>query len=126
MRKFLFVSIVLCFISAEKPLKLPRKLWGNYYGISAHSIMVIRGNDSTFIESTPLQLVIEKDKLYFNIGEDSFDAEYTVLAITNTDYSISANFQIPLGSCNFSLSKKNKKIIWKREFESENEILLKK
>lgn len=122
MRKLFLVLLALSFLSLEISSDLPSRYFGSYRGVSPKSTLSING-ESTTVKETVVRLILSDKKLVLTLGNDSFDGTYEVTAVTKSYFSLTASFDEPLGKSVLLVSKKDKKVTWKR-YSSEAEIIV--
>lgn len=124
MRNTVVLLLALCLLSVDRCSKMPRRFLGAYKGVSPETTLVVN-KTSALVQSTPIQMILSEETISLMIGQTVFETSYTVNAITKNNFSITATFPEPLGSCVFSIAKKGKKAIWKRPYANQELILLK-
>ena len=122
MRKLFLLIIAFSFLSLDSSSDLPGRYFGAYKGVSPKSTLIING-ESTMVKETVVRLSLSDKKLVLTLGNSSFEGTYEVTAVTKSYYTLTAAFDEPLGNSVLLVSKKDKKVTWKR-YSSEAEIIL--
>jgi hypothetical protein len=121
-RKLFLLILAFSFLSLENSSDIPNRYFGSYKGVAPKSTLAING-ETTTVKETIIRLILSDKKLVLTIGNSSFDGTYDVTAVTKSYYSLTASFDEPLGKSILLVSKKDKKVTWKR-YSSEAEIIL--
>lgn len=84
---FAFVLPVLSF--GQKEINLKRKYMKSYSGIVPSYSMDV-GDNIVEVTATPISIEIEKDSVFFKIGQNKFQGTYTVMFEANKYYLLNA------------------------------------
>ncbi len=76
---FLLVFFSISFVgSAQKPIDLKKKYFGNYEG-PVNSFKLDTGEDLVDVEKTSMRVSIDEKNVVFDVGRYHLEATYTVL-----------------------------------------------
>ena len=95
--------------SAQKEVTLKRKYMKSYSGIIPSYSMDV-GDNIAEVTATPIHISIEKDSIFFEIGQNKFQGVYTVMFEANKYYLLNAVIDGQLANERIMVHKRGKTI----------------
>lgn len=111
MQKLTFIfALVLPLLSfGQKEVNLKRKYMKSYSGIIPSYSMDV-GDNIVEVTAVPISIQIEKDSVFFKIGQNKFQGTYTVMFEANKYYLINAVNDSQLANERIMVHKRGKSI----------------
>jgi len=109
-RSILFVLLFLpIFVSAQKPINLKSKFFGNYEG-NISSFQMDSGNDLIKVDSTAIQVEISEKTVSIVVGKNKLVGTYHVLFEAKHYFLLDCRMENQLAGERIVVYKKGKKI----------------
>ncbi len=111
MHKLIFIFAFLLPLSSigQKEVNLKRKYMKSYSGIIPGYNMDV-GDNIVEVTATPISIEIDKDSIFFKIGQNNFQGTYTVMFEANKYYLLNAVIDGQLANERIMIHKRGKTI----------------
>jgi hypothetical protein len=111
MQKLIFIFALLLPLMSfgQKEVNLKRKYMKSYSGIIPSYSMDV-GDNIVEVTTTPISIQIDKDSVFFNIGQNKFQGTYTVMFEANKYYLLNAVIDGQLANERIMVHKRGKTI----------------